>query len=305
MLLTKIPDSRHGIIYKKFITKILDENRKVKKSSDMHVHHIFPRSLCTDEDFDSPLNLVSLTLREHFFAHLLLTKVFGDAESEYKMKCAFFRFSGKVEYIRLFKSAFKLPKTYFINNGVKNTLAFSSEISSGFTKGKIRSEHSNGVNLNVGPKGKVKVHNKRTNEEFFVKSIECLADSPDYVLGRAPNVRDKIANNQVSKEGWRMVYREGKLIYIPPDQLLCTDITNMSDEQKLKIGKSNSRVSRAKQLKWFRSPDNTKELNVPTALESPPEGWVPGRLPASKETREKLSAAIKGKTRGKYNKNRN
>ena len=49
-------------------------------------HHIIPRSLGGSNESD---NIVKLTAREHFIAHLLLTKMFNDAISREKMIYAF------------------------------------------------------------------------------------------------------------------------------------------------------------------------------------------------------------------------
>lgn len=71
--------------YKKFIDSRKD--RVLKTSKGIHKHHIFPRSYCkkdleylaTDEN-----NLVSLSAREHYIAHLMLWKALGG-----KMEVAF------------------------------------------------------------------------------------------------------------------------------------------------------------------------------------------------------------------------
>ena len=71
--------------YKKFIDS--RNNRVLKTSKGIHRHHIFPRSYCkkdleylaTDEN-----NLIILTAREHYIAHMILWKAFGG-----KMELAF------------------------------------------------------------------------------------------------------------------------------------------------------------------------------------------------------------------------
>ena len=52
------------------------EAAKTRNSSmkDVHSHHIIPRCIGGK---DSPDNLVNLTFREHFVAHLLLAKIYG------------------------------------------------------------------------------------------------------------------------------------------------------------------------------------------------------------------------------------
>jgi hypothetical protein len=59
-------------IYENFIQSRKKLSRTNTKFSGFETHHILPRSL---GGLDSPENLVILTPREHFFAHLLLTKI--------------------------------------------------------------------------------------------------------------------------------------------------------------------------------------------------------------------------------------
>lgn len=49
------------------------------------IHHIVPRSLGGNHH---PHNLVNLTLKEHYVAHLLLYKIFGDTQI-FSIKCFF------------------------------------------------------------------------------------------------------------------------------------------------------------------------------------------------------------------------
>ena len=59
-------------IYENFINSRKNLLRKNTKFSGLETHHILPKSLGGS---DSPDNLVVLTPREHFFAHLLLTRI--------------------------------------------------------------------------------------------------------------------------------------------------------------------------------------------------------------------------------------
>ena len=62
------------------------------KGSDVYYesHHIKPKSLFPELKNDKT-NLVLLTPREHYLAHLLLIR-FTEHEAKFKMICAFFRF---------------------------------------------------------------------------------------------------------------------------------------------------------------------------------------------------------------------
>lgn len=60
-----------------------------------HRHHIFPKSFCeTEADKNCKDNIVSLTPREHFIAHVLLTK-FLSGVAKRKMAGAILFFKGK------------------------------------------------------------------------------------------------------------------------------------------------------------------------------------------------------------------
>lgn len=68
-------------IYKQFI-----DDRKTHKtqSSYYEIHHILPRALGGKDDI---INLVKLTAREHYFAHMLLAKIYQNTKYESLMAC--------------------------------------------------------------------------------------------------------------------------------------------------------------------------------------------------------------------------
>ena len=79
--------------------------RDPKSSGYVEEHHILPRSFKLG-GLKDPANLVILTAREHYVAHLLLTKMF-DGQRQYKMLAAAFmmasrtRMAGSHTYQRL------------------------------------------------------------------------------------------------------------------------------------------------------------------------------------------------------------
>jgi len=77
--------------YDSLILKAQSEIRS-KKNSYYERHHILPRSMGGTDD---PTNLVLLTAREHYIAHLLLVR-FVSGHSKYKMVAALARFFKKV-----------------------------------------------------------------------------------------------------------------------------------------------------------------------------------------------------------------
>ena len=72
----EILENKYSRIYFEFI-----EDRKYQKFSKddyVEIHHIVPRSLGGTDSID---NLINLTPRDHFFAHLLLSKMFTGVSS--------------------------------------------------------------------------------------------------------------------------------------------------------------------------------------------------------------------------------
>ena len=61
-----------------------------KKNTYCERHHIVPRSLNGTNDKD---NIVNLTAREHYIAHLLLWKIYKNTEYEYPLLYAFMKMS--------------------------------------------------------------------------------------------------------------------------------------------------------------------------------------------------------------------
>lgn len=58
--------------YKKIYDQLIEKRRVTPYTGKGEWHHILPRSMGGS---DEKANLIKLTLREHFFAHLLLTKM--------------------------------------------------------------------------------------------------------------------------------------------------------------------------------------------------------------------------------------
>lgn len=73
--------------YKKIYRNLIDKRRKCIPIGYVEKHHIVPRSLGGTDDDD---NLVLLTAREHFIAHLLLVKIHKNTSAYYKVVKAFY-----------------------------------------------------------------------------------------------------------------------------------------------------------------------------------------------------------------------
>lgn len=76
-------NKKYGIWYNNLIVRA--KNRTLPKDCYVEIHHIIPKSFTSD---DSPTNLVRLTAREHYIAHLLLWKMQFVAPYHRKMNYA-------------------------------------------------------------------------------------------------------------------------------------------------------------------------------------------------------------------------
>lgn len=67
--------------YRKIYTSLIEKRRTSKPIGYVEKHHIIPKS---EGGTDNDVNIVALTAREHYIAHLLLAKIYDD----YKMYAA-------------------------------------------------------------------------------------------------------------------------------------------------------------------------------------------------------------------------
>lgn len=79
--------------YKRIYNQLIERRRLRPAKLDNEYtenHHVIPRSIDKTLEFDKN-NLVSLTAREHFIAHLLLVMIYREFKSDayYKMLYAF------------------------------------------------------------------------------------------------------------------------------------------------------------------------------------------------------------------------
>ena len=71
--------------YEKHYNNLIEKRRKHVLESNCHKHHIIPRCIGGNDEND---NLINLTYREHYIAHLLLAKIYKHTKYYYKMLCA-------------------------------------------------------------------------------------------------------------------------------------------------------------------------------------------------------------------------
>lgn len=101
--------NKYYVWYTTLIHTAQNKNRKKKKGVyEYDLHHIIPRSLGGSDD---KINLVLLTPREHFIAHLLLVRCVGNDEV-YRMVAALIRFKKQAKTSRKFELFRKTVSTY-------------------------------------------------------------------------------------------------------------------------------------------------------------------------------------------------
>lgn len=134
--------NRYGRLYYRLINNAQSKNR-TKKDAYYESHHILPRSL---DGTNQKSNLVLLTAREHYIAHLILVKCV-EPNLVYKMVAALARFRRQAQNSRSY-------------NLFRNTI-------SQFSKGKLNKSY-----------GKIWIHNIETLEIRYVPKNE-LSDLPN------------------------------------------------------------------------------------------------------------------------------
>ena len=66
--------------YKKIYDALIEKRKQNPVTENFHKHHIIPKCIGGGDNAD---NFVSLTYREHYVAHLLLTRIYPDSYSIY------------------------------------------------------------------------------------------------------------------------------------------------------------------------------------------------------------------------------
>ena len=152
-------DNRYSRTYERLVDKA--RCRVLEEGVYFERHHVIPRSLGGGDD---PSNLVNVTAREHFIAHLLLTKCY-EGQERVKMLHAF----GMMSRMRNLTSGQYEACRKAISEARKNaspeTLAKMSESQrgeKGFWYGKNHSEETK-LKMSVAKKGKRKTSEHAIN----------------------------------------------------------------------------------------------------------------------------------------------
>ena len=167
-----LPAQRNELHWNRYIKFIeTRKNRVIPSDLKTEVHHIVPQCyLKTKEEKNDSENLITLTLREHFIAHLILWKALGG-----KMALAFFMFIHPREMEKSLTSReYESLKIEFNKTSRKDNL-----------------------------KGKKAVHNKITDEYFYVEAelLDSYLEKEEFEhKSRGKNKGYKYAHNPLTKE---------------------------------------------------------------------------------------------------------
>lgn len=104
---------KYEIIYNALVKRAKDEEIQGKRNEGyFEKHHILPKSLNGTND---ETNLVKLTYREHFIAHLLLIKIFKDSVAHRKMVFALWRMLNGKHKIKNASKVYEQTRKEFVN----------------------------------------------------------------------------------------------------------------------------------------------------------------------------------------------
>ena len=158
-------------VYSKIIENA--RNRIKDESLSYEIHHIVPRSI---GGLDEDSNLVELTLREHFFCHVLLCRMFKDDSFEKKkMLWAFSFMSGcsKYENSKSYERLKEEARIVQRNNRIGKTLSEEtrrkiSEAHKGkvYTEEQLKKFSESMMGINKGRK-----HSPETNEKNRIAQL--------------------------------------------------------------------------------------------------------------------------------------
>ena len=179
-------------------------NRTLPKNTYTEIHHILPRSLYPEYS-KNPKNLVTLTAREHFICHWLLTKIINDSKIIYAFQMMIPNHTGKRYLPKSSIVYHNLKLKFSINNqGTKNyswytdgesniIISHNATVPAGFFPGRTFSqEHKE--SLKGIPKTEAQ---KQKQSKSMQGKPGCVGLSNS---STRPEVRDKIRKSRIGSK---------------------------------------------------------------------------------------------------------
>jgi hypothetical protein len=259
--------------YYNWYYQIIDKARTKNYDGYSEVHHIVPSALGGS---DNPDNLVRLSFREHFLCHWILIKFVKDPIEKGKMSYALQRMTSINDVL----------------TGKKIVASWQFEVAKRAAKDNMRGEN----HPNYGKK----FYNNGD------KSIQILdgEDIPEgFLPGMLPRSEEHRRKLSIIRRGQKHYNNGVKQIRISASEEIPEGFVPgglpISDETRRKISESNTGKKRSNETRRNMSDkkfynNGTKEIKLSDDKEIP-EGFVPGRLPKSNETKRKMSDKMRGR----------
>lgn len=147
--------------WQKLYDELIEKRKNTPAECNYETHHIVPKCI---GGLNDNTNLVRLYYREHFIAHLLLSRIYKNTQYYYKMMCAVNCFNRmkvkhnrdydtkRMQYSEVLKNAIKNGDVVIINPSEgkhwyhndetqENKLFFDTDVESGWVKGRVLYNH--------------------------------------------------------------------------------------------------------------------------------------------------------------------
>lgn len=194
--------------YKKFI--LSRPIREVKRSKGFELHHIVPKAYGGTNEKE---NLILLSPREHFIAHLLLWKAYGG-----KMAYAFWILSNKINISNNFLSSRSYERIRLEISRIRSTFRYSEQSKNKMSESaskRIRKPHSEETKKKIGQANKNKEswhRGKKKSEE--VKKRMSEAQKGHFVSSETKEkYRNSHLGKKLSEEQKKKISESGKIAW--------------------------------------------------------------------------------------------
>lgn len=211
----EILENKYSRIYFEFIQD--RKHQKFSKDSYTEIHHIIPRSVGGTDDVD---NLIKLYPRDHFFAHLLLSKMFvgiNAIKMSYALKCMKDLTVGNKRYVinsREYALIKSINKKIFqkIGQEFSDEKALQSELLTKHTNIKNVLEKGRGVCQNCGILPKA-YNYKKDGRIYYRKVCDRCARSKNTPIAPAWMMQGYKKSTTCDCCGYKAEFKEQLLVY--------------------------------------------------------------------------------------------
>jgi len=248
--------------YYQWYQNLVNKAKKRKNIDGVYYenHHILPKCLGGN---DKPDNLVSLTLREHYVAHLLLSKIY-DGKACRKMHYALWRML--LQEKKRGSRIFEMYRKKYIETSLK-TQIITDEFRQKVSKALIGTKKTKTLKL-LAKYEKMKIEMVGSGNHMFgkkhtEKTKNIIANKAKGRKQSKETIEKRILKikGKKRKEGWHVGEKNPMFN------------KKHSQETLLKIGAKS--IGRVAKCKWINDGLSNKRLKPNNEL---PEGWVFGKI---------------------------